>query len=181
VAKLVRGLVQVYTGSGKGKTTAAFGLALRALGRGLAVYVYQFLKPPTSPTGEAVMAERLGPRLRLVRLEEPWSIEQSNDPEQIGRMAAAIRRVLPDIRAALSSGEWDVVILDEIVFCLSRGMVSEAELFELMDARDPRVELVLTGRGAPAALVDAADLVTEMVAVKHPFERGVAARAGIEY
>lgn len=181
MAELTRGLVQVYTGDGKGKTTAAFGLALRALGQGLRVCVYQFLKPPAGHSGEAAMADRLGPMFRLVRLDEPWSIAHSGDDRQISAMAAAIRRVLPEIRAAVASGEWNVVILDEIVFCLSRGLISEIDLLELIAARDRCVEMVLTGRGASDALVEAADLVTEMVAVKHPCESGVVARAGIEY
>lgn len=182
MGQLDQGLVQVYTGNGKGKTTAALGLALRALGRGMRVCIYQFLKPPGVETGEALMAEKLGPAFRLVQLEEPWSLDDSlEDPEQVRRMMQAIKTALPEIVDAVSSGEWDVVVLDEIVFCLSKGLITESELFELFEAREESVELILTGRGATPALIEEADLVTEMIAVKHPYEAGIPARAGIEY
>ena len=182
MGQLDQGLVQVYTGNGKGKTTAALGLAVRALGRGMRVCMYQFLKPPGVETGETLMAEKLGPAFRLVQLEEPWSLDGSlEDPDQVRRMAQAIKMALPDIVDTVSSGEWDVVVLDEIVFCLSKGLIAESELFELLEAREESVELILTGRGATPALVEEADLVTEMMAVKHPYEAGIPARAGIEY
>jgi len=182
MGQLDKGLIQVYTGNGKGKTTAALGLAVRALGRGLSVCMYQFLKPPTCETGESLMADRLGPSFRLVRLEQPWSLESSlTDPEQVRLMAQAIKKALPSIIDAVSSGEWDIVILDEIVFCLSKGMITQGELFELIEAKEDDVELILTGRGATPALIEEADLVTDMAAVKHPYEEGIPARAGIEY
>ena len=179
---LDQGLVQVYTGNGKGKTTAALGQALRALGRGAKVCMYQFLKPAALDTGESIMAQRLGPDFKLVRMEQPWSLADSlSDPDAIASMAAAVRGMLPEIVDAVSSGEWDMVILDEIVFCASKGIVSEGELYEILEAREDSVELVLTGRGATPELIAEADLVTEMVAVKHPYEQGISARMGIEY
>ncbi len=182
MGKLDQGLIQVYTGSGKGKTTAALGLALRALGRGMTVCMYQFLKPPSYETGESLIAEKLGPSFKLVRLEQSWSLRRSlSDPEEVDLMAKAIKKALPDIVDAVSSGEWDVVILDEIVFCLDKGMITESELFELFEVREENVELVLTGRGATPRLIEEADLVTEMVAVKHPYDEGIPARSGIEY
>jgi len=182
MGQLDQGLIQVYTGNGKGKTTAALGLAVRALGRGMTVCMYQFLKPPTYETGESLMAAELGPGFRLVRLEQPWSLESSlGDPEEVRLMSQAIKNALPDIVDAVSSGEWDIVILDEIVFCLSKGMITENELFELFEAKEDNVELILTGRGATPRLIEEADLVTEMICVKHPYEEGVPARSGIEY
>ncbi|HUU97058.1 MAG TPA: cob(I)yrinic acid a,c-diamide adenosyltransferase [Phycisphaerae bacterium] len=182
MALLDQGLVQVYTGNGKGKTTAALGQALRALGRGAKVCMYQFLKPTSFETGESIMATRLAPDFKLVRLEQPWSLSDSlSDPAELARMGAAIRSILPEIVDAVDSGDWDLVILDEIIFCLSKGIISQSELFEIIEARDDTVELILTGRGATPELIAEADLVTEMVAVKHPYEQGVGARVGIEY
>ena len=182
MGQLDQGLVQVYTGNGKGKTTAALGLALRALGRGMRVCMYQFLKPSGVETGESLMAGKLGAGFKLVRLEEPWSLGESlKDPEDARRMSQAIKRMLPEIVDAVSSGEWDVVVLDEIVFCSNKELISDSELFELLEAREENVELILTGRGATSALIEEADLVTEMIAVKHPYEAGIPARAGIEY
>jgi len=178
---LEQGMVQIYTGNGKGKTTAALGQALRALGRGLRVCMYQFLKPAAYETGEAIMADKLGPDFKLVRLEQPWSFRSLSNPEEVEMMAVRIREALPDIVTAAGNGEWDMIILDEIVFCLSCGMISERELLEIIEARDENVELILTGRGATPSLIAEADLVTEMVMVKHPYESGVPARAGIEF
>jgi len=182
MASLEQGLIQVYTGNGKGKTTAALGQALRALGRGMRVCIFQFLKPPTYETGEALVAPKLLPNLKLVRLEQPWSLADSlEDPDDVKAMAGAIEQALPDVIDAVSSGDWDMVVLDEIVFCLAKGLVTDNELFEIIEAKDEGVELILTGRGATPALIEEADLVTEMVAVKHPYDQGVTARAGIEY
>ena len=179
---LDQGLIQVYTGNGKGKTTAAIGQALRALGRGAKVCMYQFLKPASFETGESIMAQRLGPDFRLVRLEQPWSLADSlTSPNEVGGMADAIKLALPEIIETVNSGDWDMVILDEVVFCYSKGIISEGDLFEILEAKDDGVELILTGRGATPQLIEAADLVTEMVAIKHPYEQGVPARMGIEY
>ena len=176
-----QGLIQVYTGNGKGKTTAALGQALRALGRGAKVCMYQFLKPPSLETGESLMARKLAPDFKLVRLEHPWSMTSIENADDVETMSDAIKAALPGIVDAVSSGEWDLVILDEIVFCLSKGMLSESEMMEILEAKDENVELILTGRGATPRLVEEADLVTEMRAVKHPYEQGIPARAGIEY
>jgi len=143
--------------------------------------MFQFLKPPSFETGESLMARKLAPDFKLVRLEHPWSLSSIEEPAEISEMAEAIKVALPEIITAVSSGEWDLVILDEIVFCLGKGMLSESELFEIIEAKDENVELILTGRGATPRLIEEADLVTEMVAVKHPYEQGVPARVGIEY
>lgn len=174
-----RSYVQVYTGDGKGKTTAALGLAVRALGAGLDVYVAQFIKGMRY--SEIAALETLDRALGPGRLE----VRQFGRGCFIGRKPgaedrSAARAGLAAARDAVLSEDWDVVILDEINVALSKGLVDESEVLGLLDLRPESVELVLTGRGAPAAVVARADLVTEMRCVKHYYEAGVQAREGIE-
>jgi len=182
MSKLKTGLVQIYTGKGKGKTTAAFGLAMRACGWGLKVYMIQFLKPSRRATGEAASAERLKPNLVLRRIDAPWCpTRPTTDAQRRSRMKRAVTEVLPEIREAVSSGEYDVVILDEIMVCLAEKLIDIADVIALIEQKRKDVELVLTGRNAPRKLIEMADLVTEMKEVKHPFYRGIKARKGIEF
>jgi len=179
---LKKGLVQIYTGDGKGKTTAAFGLALRAAGWGHKVLVYQFLKPPSAETGER-FAVRFGPvRIRVEVLEQPWDMTQSpQDPQAIAQMRAAISDALQRLAETAEKRFYDVLILDEIVYCLSQGLASLEDVKAVIERRDQGVEIVLTGRGASEELIAMADLVTEMRKIKHPFDRGIGAREGIEF
>ncbi|OHB77032.1 MAG: hypothetical protein A2Z25_16690 [Planctomycetes bacterium RBG_16_55_9] len=170
---LEKGLVQVYTGDGKGKTTAAFGLALRAAGQGNRILIYQFLKPPG-----------LDPRfnIKVETLNVPWDMAKSfHDKKAVVQMRAAIKEALDKIARTAKQGVYDVLILDEIVFCLSKGLAKLEDIRRIIDERNPGVEIVLTGRGATAELIECADLVTEMKNVKHPFDKGLPARKGIEY
>jgi cob(I)alamin adenosyltransferase len=179
---LKRGLVQVYTGDGKGKTTAAFGLALRAAGQGHKVLIYQFLKPPSLDIGERFALKLGAVRVRVEALDEPWDMSKSlQDGKAVVRMKAAIAEALERIAQTAEKRFYDVLILDEIVFCLSKGLVDFEQIKNIIDKRDPHVEIVLTGRGASKELIELADLVTEMQNVKHPFEQGVAARRGIDF
>ena len=179
---LEKGLVQVYTGEGKGKTTAAFGLALRAAGQGNKVLIYQFLKPPSLDVGERFALQLGAVRIRVEALDEPWNMAASfDDAEAVARTQAAIRDVLAKLTETAQKRFYDVLILDEIAFCLSRGLTTLEDVKRLIDQRDPAVEIVLTGRDAPVELVELADLVTEMKCVKHPFDKGVPARRGIDY
>jgi cob(I)alamin adenosyltransferase len=187
MGRLSRGLVQVYTGEGKGKTTAALGLALRAVGQGLRVCFVQFMKGGLD-LGERKAAARLVPALevhwfsaaqwgdpRKAPPGTPWWLlspsDQDRDRAQEG--VAFARRAL--------AGGYDLVVLDEILQALCRELVSLEQLLELIRTKPAQVELVMTGRGAPEEIIRAADLVTEMRAVKHPYESGVSARKGIEY
>jgi len=175
-------LVQIYTGDGKGKTTAAFGLALRAAGQGNKVLIYQFLKPPSLDVGERFALQLGAVRIRVEALEEAWDMAKSlADEEKVARTQAAIREALERLMETAEKRFYDVIILDEIVFCLTRGLARFEDVKHLIERRDPAVELVLTGRGAGAELIELADLVTEMKKIKHPFDRGVTARRGIEY
>jgi cob(I)alamin adenosyltransferase len=170
------GLVQVYTGDGKGKTTAALGLALRAAGSGMRSYIGQFLKGRRY--GELESVQQLSPYLTLEQYGlDAWVHIDRVTPEQ----RAAAQEGLAKVRQALHSGEYDIVIADEINVALYFGVLTEEEVIELIDGRPPQVELVLTGRRAPEAIIERADLVTEMKEVRHPYHRGVPAREGIEF
>lgn len=179
---LDKGLVQIYTGDGKGKTTAAFGLALRAAGQGNKVLIYQFLKPPDLDLGErfALKSGVLG--IRVEALDVPWDMSTSPaDEKAAGPMRAAIAQALETITETAEKRFYDVLVLDEIVFCLFTGLAKLEDVRTLIERRDPGVEIVLTGRGASAELIALADLVTEMKNVRHPLDKGQPARRGIEY
>jgi cob(I)alamin adenosyltransferase len=170
------GQFQIYTGDGKGKTTAALGLALRAAGAGLRVYFGQFIK--TAATSEAAaLRERFADRITHAVYGPARFVRAAPTADEI----AEGRRGLDALREALAGGAYDVVIGDEALGAAAAGLFPEKELLALAEARPRTVELVLTGRGAGAALIAAADLVTEMRAVKHYYEKGVHARRGIEF
>lgn len=169
------GLVEVYTGDGKGKTTAALGLAMRAAGHGMRTYIGQFLKGWL--TGELEAARMMSPFVIIELLGEASEDHIPSD----SRQADLARRGLRRVREIMDSGEFDIVVLEEINVALSMGLIPLEEVLALLAERPEGVELVLTGRGAPLQLISQADLVTEMAAVKHPYERGVGARAGIEF
>ena len=178
---LKKGLVQIYTGDGKGKTTAAFGLALRAAGQGNRVLIYQFLKPPSLDIGERFALQLGAVRIRVEALDVPWDMSKSfNDEKAVAHIRVAISEVLERITETAEKRFYDVLILDEIVFCLSKGLAKLEDIKNIIDKRDPAVEIVLTGRGAAKELIALADLVTEKKDIKHPFDKGLPARRGIE-
>jgi cob(I)alamin adenosyltransferase len=172
-----RGCLQVYTGDGKGKTTAAFGLALRAVGRGLKVFIGQFMKGSeygelsgAALSGGLIQVEQFGSSTCITMLEKPAEVD-----------VELAHRGLERAREILTSGDYPIVVLDEVNVAVYFRLISEAELLDLVQSRPPQVELVCTGRYAPASLVERADLVTEMKAVKHPYGTlELAARDGIE-
>ena len=173
---LTEGKVQVYTGNGKGKSTAALGLALRAVGRGLRVCIVQFIKGG-GQYGEHLAAERLAPLLTIHQTgRDCWIYKDNLDPEDV-RIAG---ETLELARKVVSGGGYDLVILDEINGAAWFGLVSVDDILALVGARPDQVELVLTGRSADPRVIGAADLVTEMVEVKHYFQAGVQGRLGIE-
>ena len=179
---LKKGLVQIYTGDGKGKTTAAFGLALRAAGQGNKVLIYQFLKPPSLDIGERFALKLGAVRIRVEALDIEWDMAKSFEDEKlVAQTKVAIKEAIERIAETGEKKFYDVLILDEIVFCLSKGLAELEDIKNLIERRDPTVEIVLTGRGASSELMKLADLVTEMKNVKHPFDKGVEARRGIEF
>jgi len=210
MSRLTRGLVQVYTGDAKGKTTAAWGQALRAAGRGLRVCFVMFLKGDTD-LGETRAAARLAPevtvrqfgasRQELARRQSDVGAASRGDPNRpqdrapTGSRALAswwqagyadddrrmAREGLAFARAAMASGEYDLVVLDEANVALSGGLLEVGEVLAALRERPAHVEVILTGRNAPEQIIAAADLVTEMRSLKHPFDMGLPARRGIEY
>jgi cob(I)alamin adenosyltransferase len=179
---LEKGLVQIYTGDGKGKTTAAFGLALRAAGHGAKVLIYQFLKPADLELGERGFMNTHCEGVAVRWLDEPWDMFRSmHDDRQLARVRTAIHRAMQELQTAAHERYYDLIVLDEIVFCLNQKLAAMDDVRQLIQNRDAKVELVLTGRGASAELIDLADLVTEMRPIKHPYDKGIAARKGIEY
>ena len=172
-----KGYIHVYTGDGKGKTTAALGLALRAVGRGLRVLVIQFLKGEGSKTGERNAAGRLAPDLEIrPRGPEGFLDPDELPPEEIRRAKDA----LGEAAREMAGGGWDLVVLDEVNTAVHIGLIQAREVLDVVAGRPVGVELVLTGRYAPHALIEVADLVTEMKEIKHYYRAGVGARKGIE-
>jgi cob(I)alamin adenosyltransferase len=175
--RLSRGLIQVYTGDGKGKTTCALGLALRAVGQGLQVYMVQFMKG--RETGEVkAAAGRLAPDMTLRPFGRPGLVNlKAPAPEDL----ALVREAWDLARQIILAGAHDLVILDEINLALTFNLLPREEVYAALRERPAWVEVVLTGRQAPPELVEMADLVTEMRPLKHYYAAGVPARCGIEW
>jgi cob(I)alamin adenosyltransferase len=175
--QLRQGYIQVYTGDGKGKTTCALGLALRAVGQRLQVYMIQFMKG--RETGEAIAAAtRLAPEMTLRSFGRPGLVNlRAPAPEDLD----LIHQAWDLARQVILAGKHDLVILDEINLALTFNLLPVSEVFQVLRDRPLWVEIVLTGRQAPAELVEMADLVTEMRPVKHYYAAGVKARRGIEW
>jgi cob(I)alamin adenosyltransferase len=173
-----RGLILINTGPGKGKTTAAMGTALRAVGNGMKVLMIQFLKgswhygelDAVQSFGENFVIKQMGRGFVKVGGAE-------TDPEDIRLVHSA----WVEACTAINSGQWDMVILDEINYAISYGMLDAAEVAEALRARPEMVHVILTGRNAHPLLVDLADTVTEMREVKHAYQKGILAQRGIEY
>ncbi len=171
--KLGKGLIQIYTGDGKGKTTAALGLALRACGHGMAVIFIQFVKG--IPTGEHAFNAKY----------HAFEIAQIGKGDCFTKDAKILeseaKETLKFAREQLRSNKYDLVVLDEIFVAMHVNLLSLKEVMDLMDQKPESVELIMTGRNAPPEIIARADLVTEMRLVKHPFNAGVTGRRGIEF
>jgi cob(I)alamin adenosyltransferase len=173
---LSTGTIQVYTGNGKGKTTAALGLALRACGHGYRVLMIQFMKG-SAEYGEVTISEHI-PGFTLIQSGLPTFVEKGNPSEEDLRLA---REGLGLARRAVREASCDLLILDEINVAADYCLVAVKDVLEIIEARPQGMEVVLTGRYAPKEFMDAADLVTEMTEVKHPYAAGLEMREGIEY
>ncbi len=171
-----KGLLLVHTGRGKGKTTAAFGLVLRTLGHGRRVGIVQFVKGRRE-TGERRFLERF-PDLVEIRVMGEGFTWETQDRE---RDVRAARAALDEARRMLAAPDFHLVVLDELNIVLRYGYLPVEEVLAVLAARRPDLHVVVTGRNAPPALIEAADLVTEMTEIKHPFRAGIGAQAGIEY
>jgi cob(I)alamin adenosyltransferase len=172
----IQGRIQVYTGNGKGKTTAALGLALRAAGRGRRTFFGQFLKG--QEYGELEAAKRLSPEIKIRQFGRDTFIHVKDQADEEDIRQA--REGLQACREAMLSGDYHIVVLDEINVAIYFKLISEQEIHAFLDLRPPAVEVVCTGRYAPDSLIERADLVTEMQEVKHYYAQGVRARDGIE-
>ncbi|MGF7185001.1 cob(I)alamin adenosyltransferase [Desulfitispora alkaliphila] len=171
-----KGLLQVYTGNGKGKTTAAMGLAIRAVGQGLRVHIIQFLKQGIDYGEVKSFAKIEG--ITIESYGGPGFIFRDGVKEEDLQLA---EKAIAKAKELVTAGKCDLLILDEINNALQVGVISREQLEEILNLRPDTMELVLTGRNAPQFLIDRADLVTEMKEIKHPFKNGQKSRRGIEY
>ncbi len=170
-----QGLLIVHTGNGKGKTTAALGLLLRAWGQGLRVAMFQFIKAKSGNWGESRAARAMGVEIVPLGSGFTWT---SDDLDRDRALAAEGWQCCRD---AILSGDYDLVVLDELTYCFNFSWLDLDDVLETLRQRPPGQHVVITGRDAPPALVDAADLVTEMREIKHPFAAGIKAQKGIEF
>jgi cob(I)alamin adenosyltransferase len=168
-------LVIVYTGNGKGKTTAALGMMVRAWGRGMKVCMLSFIKSETSNYGEERAARRLGIEMIPLGAGFTWL---SKDLEKDRALA---RRCWEVCKEKIASGEYDIIVLDEMTYPLTYGWLDIEEVLRTLRDRPRDLHVVITGRDAPQALIDFADLVTEMREVKHPFQLGIKAQPGVDF
>ena len=168
-----KGLIQVYTGDGKGKTTAALGLALRAVGQGMKVIIIQFVKGDRT-CGEHLFVAKYHP-FDIVQLSTKSSFAQT-----LEELHLTAERTLAFAEEAMLGDSYDMVILDEIFVAVSKGLITTEQVKDLMNKKPEGVELILTGRGASEEIIRQADLVTEMTAVKQPLTKGITVRRGIE-
>jgi cob(I)alamin adenosyltransferase len=171
-----KGYIQVYTGNGKGKTTAALGLALRAAGHGLKTYFGQFLKG--QDYGELTAVHDLSSFITIEQFGRKGFIHVTENPdkEDIDRAQKGLRKC----KKAMMSGKYQLIVLDEINVAVHFNLFSDKEILDFLDSKPDDVELILTGRYAPESFIERADLVTEMKEIKHYYEKGIQARQGIE-
>lgn len=179
-----KGLVIVYTGDGKGKTSAALGCAMRALGHGWRVLIIQFFKGDWPVVyGELELAKKLYPQFEVLQLGKGF-VKIMGDKKPFDEHLEAAQAALSLTRQRMRSGNYDLIILDEINYALGTmdfKLVELADVLELIKEKPPEMHLILTGRNAPAEIVEAADLVTEMREIKHPMKKGIPAQQGIDY
>ncbi|MEE1071799.1 MAG: cob(I)yrinic acid a,c-diamide adenosyltransferase [Cellulosilyticum sp.] len=173
------GLVQVYCGKGKGKTTAAIGLGIRALGNGYKVIMIQFLKHDT--TSECKMIKALEPEFKIFHFEKKRGFTWQLNDEEKQEIKSETSNALKFASKVMDTGQCDVLILDEILNSLELGFVSEEEVITLIENKSDDVELVLTGRTLPESIANKADYISRIESIKHPMDKGIDARKGIEY
>ena len=178
MARLKEGYVQVYTGNGKGKTTAAMGLAFRAAVDGMEVKVVQFLK--SWKTGELESAKRFD-NLEILRFEKVKGFTWELNEEELAQLKSEVRVGFDFVKGLVENRGCDILILDEVMASISGGFIGEDEIVELIEKKPKDMELILTGRNVPEKIMEKADLITEMREIKHYYKKGVPAREGIEF
>jgi cob(I)alamin adenosyltransferase len=172
-----RGLITIFTGDGRGKTSAAIGTAVRAAGHGLRVCLVFFMKGDLFPHGEILALAKISGITLAAFGQDGWVKRKEINPEHRAQALRAIDYAC----AAMNSGNFDLLILDEVISATDWGLLALPEVVSLLAQKSYNIDLILTGRNAPAELVGLADVVTEMRCIKHPFNRGIKARAGIDY
>jgi cob(I)alamin adenosyltransferase len=177
IAKNGKGLVQVFTGDGKGKTTAALGTILRAAGHGLNTFIVFFIKGSYAYGEFSTLGKLPNVRLATFGLRQFMSKNKEINPEEKRQAEAALAAA----REAVTGGRYDLVVLDEINVALDYHLIEMDDVIDIIKNKPSHVELILTGRNADVRLIEIADLVTDMVKIKHPFDKGVKARQGLEY
>ena len=172
-------MIIVYTGNGKGKTTAALGLALRAVGHGKKILMIQFIKGSWH-YGEMSSSSRLSPEFEMIAVGKGFVgiLDDTSTPEQ---HADTARQAVLLAQKSVSEGKFDVVILDEINYAVNLNLISEDDVLDIINARNSDVDVILTGNYAGDKVMDMADLVTEMRSIKHPFQKGIRAKKGIDF
>ncbi len=176
---IMKGLVHIYTGNGKGKTTAAIGLGVRACGSGMNVMLVQFLK--SAPTGELKSLELLNPTFLVCRTTESRKFTWDMDENEKQQTSQEQREMLRYAATEAASGRIDMLILDEVMGAITSGMLDLDAVADFIKTKPDKIEIVMTGRNAPHELIEIADYVSEIQEVKHPAQGGIMARRGIEY
>lgn len=170
----MKGLIQVYTGDGKGKTTASVGATVRAAGNGLKVLFVQFIKEAKS--GELEILKKFPDLIKIIICTTGFIYDKPKKAQ-----IQAVKECLESVKELIRSSRFDIVVLDEFTLAVKLGLISKKEAEQILQLKPEHTELIITGRDAPEWLIDKADLVTEMKKIKHYFDRGVNARRGIEY
>jgi len=175
----MKGMVHIYAGDGKGKTTAALGLGMRACGSGFKVLMVQFLK--SMETGEKAVIDELTPDFRLYRGKVATKFTWDMLPEELEELKTEIQKMFRDAKNDALEGMCNLLILDEILGCIAGGFISMKEVADFLKSKPDDLEVVLTGRNAPPELINLADYVSEIKCIKHPYQRGIPGRKGIEF
>lgn len=177
---MIRGLIQVYTGDGKGKTTAAVGQALRFLGRDCRVIMAQFLKQKDA-SGEVLILKKLGVEILFWGGDYGKRLIANLPLENVENIRKEGEKFLKEVMQRIKNKRYDLLILDEISVAINHGLIREKNLIELLRNKPDFLEVIITGRGAPSGIISIADLVTEMRKIKHPYDREIKLRKGVEY
>jgi len=181
IPRLEKGIIQIYFGNGKGKTTAAIGQAIRALGQGLRIYMAQFLKPMDAFSGEMAVFEGFKDHFFFRRPNHSCFLENPLPDIEMEKEKRIILDEIASIRDCFNGSLFDIFILDELLTALNLRMVEESHIIDLLETKAEHVEIILTGLKSTPRISDMADLVTEMRLIKHPYQSGLKARQGIEY
>ena len=179
--RIEKGIIQIYYGNGKGKTTASIGQAVRAIGQGLRVYMAQFLKPMDAFSGEIAIFKDFGPDFIFRRPNKSCFLDNSFDKDVKEKEKGLILNEIEYAQEKMFKNSSDIFIFDELLTALNLDMIEECRLVELLKMKPKQVEIILTGLKGTQTIIDMADLVTDMRMIKHPYQYGLKARRGIEY